>query len=165
MVLILKRFIAALCCLLCLAAYSPARAAKAAPGLSARSAIMLEKDGGTVLFEQNADEKPLIASITKLMTALVVMERAQPEEQVEILEAYTRTEGSSMYLKAGERYSVRELLYGLLLHSGNDAATALACHVAGSEKDFAALMNEKAEALGMENSSFENPHGLDGETH
>ena len=68
-----------------------------------------------------------------------------------------------MYLREGEKLSVRELLYGLLLHSGNDAATALACHIAGSEAEFARLMNEKAAELGMENSSFENPHGLDGE--
>lgn len=162
----MKKFLAAVLLFsLCLGLAKPARAAEAAPAVSAVSTILMEKDSGKVLFEDNADAQRLIASITKLMTALVVLEQAQPEDEVEIKAAYTLTEGSSMYLQAGEVYTVRELLYGLLLHSGNDAATALACHIAGSEAEFAVLMNEKAAALGLENSSFENPHGLDGEKH
>ncbi len=165
-VLILKKYLAAaLLCALLLGQALPAAAADAAPELSAQSAILVEKESGRVLLEKNADEKRLIASITKIMTALVVLEQADPEETVEIQREYTLTEGSSMYLQAGEIYSVRELLYGLLLHSGNDAATALACHVAGTEQAFAVLMNEKAAALGMDNSCFENPHGLDGAEH
>jgi len=107
----------------------------------------------------------LIASTTKIMTALVVLEHAEPDELVEILPEAVGIEGSSMYLRAGEEMSVRDLLFGLMLASGNDAAVALAHHVAGGIEDFAALMNEAAQELGMTNSHFVNPHGLDAEGH
>ena len=134
------------------------------PSLSAHSAIVMHS-GGEVVFEQNPDEKMRIASTTKIMTALVVLENCALDEQVEILPEYCGIEGSSMYLAPGERCTVEELLQGLLLVSGNDAAIALACHTAGDTDSFVALMNAKAFALGMENSSFANPHGLDGEGH
>ena len=135
-----------------------------APGVSAHSAMVMHS-GGEVVFEKNADEQMLIASTTKIMTALVVLEHCALDEQVVILPEYCGAEGSSMYLSPGERYTVEELLQGLLLVSGNDAAIALACHTAGDIDSFVALMNAKAFMLGMENSSFANPHGLDGEGH
>jgi D-alanyl-D-alanine carboxypeptidase (penicillin-binding protein 5/6) len=139
--------------------------ASAAPANSAKASVLVHADSGTVLFSQNADEHMLIASTTKIMTALVVLENCDPEERVEIKQEYTDTEGSSIYLKTGEVYTVRELLYGLLLASGNDAATALACYCAGSIEAFAQMMNEKAVSMGLSNTSFRNPHGLDAEGH
>ena len=129
--------------------------------VSARSAVLL--DGGDVLWEKNADEKSLIASTTKIMTALVVLEQADLEDVVQVDPAAVGVEGSSMYLKAGEELTVRDLLHGLMLSSGNDAAVALAIHVAGSVDGFAALMNDKAAQLGLETTHFANPNGLDDE--
>lgn len=129
--------------------------------VSARSAVLL--DGDTVLWEKNADEKSLIASTTKIMTALVVLEQADLEENVQVDPAAVGVEGSSMYLKAGEELTVRDLLHGLMLSSGNDAAVALAIHVAGSVEEFADLMNQKAAELGLKDTHFANPNGLDDE--
>lgn len=139
--------------------------AHAAPENSARAAILIHADTGEVLYEKNADERMLIASTTKIMTALVALEHCRCEEQVEIQPEYTGIEGSSMYLKAGETYQLSDLLYGMMLASGNDAATAVACHVGGSIEGFAKLMNEKAAELGLEDSCFQNPHGLDAQNH
>ena len=125
----------------------------------------MHPETGTVLYEKNADERLGIASTTKIMTALVVLEHCALDEPVEILPEYTAVEGSSMYLRAGETYTVEELLYGLMLVSGNDAAVALACHTAGSVAAFADRMNDKARALGMTNSAFQNPNGLDADGH
>ena len=132
--------------------------------VSAEACVLMYEDGRCV-FEKNAEEKHLIASTTKLMTAIVCLEEARLEEKVTIKPEHCMIEGSSMYLKAGERYTVKELLLGLLLASGNDAALALAEHVAGGEENFSKLMNEKAAAIGMCNSSFANPHGLDAKKH
>lgn len=129
--------------------------------VSAHSAILMDGTTGQILFEKNPDEKSLIASTTKIMTALVTLEHAELQEVVEIPAAATGIEGSSMYLKPGERLSVEDLLHGLMLSSGNDAAVALALHVAGNVEDFAALMNEKAKALGLTGMHFANPNGLD----
>lgn len=115
---------------------------------------------GEVLFEQESDRMLPIASTTKIMTALVVIENCELDERVEIQPAWCGIEGSSIYLKPGDRYTVRELLLGLLLASGNDAATALACHCAGDIEAFSELMNRRAKELGMASSHFTNPHGL-----
>lgn len=134
--------------------------------MSAESAILIDAVSGRVLYEKNADEQRLIASITKLLTALVVVEQLINLSEVVTIQATdTQTEGSSMYLKIGEEVTVEELLYGLLLCSGNDAALTLARHCGGSVTDFVVLMNEKAQNLGMTESSFENPNGLNGEHH
>ena len=133
-------------------------------GVSAHAAGLLDCDSGEVLYEKNADSKMLIASTTKIMTALVALDCARLDETAEVTDHHM-VEGSSMYLKPGETVSVEELLYGLLLCSGNDAALCLAEHCGGSIEEFVALMNEKAAKLGMENTSFENPNGLDGEKH
>jgi len=137
----------------------------AAPGVSAHSFVLMDAGSGTVLAEQNADVQMLIASTTKIMTAALVLEHADMDEEVKIKPEHTGIEGSSMYLRAGETMTVGDLLHGLMLASGNDAAVALAYHVAGGIEEFAVLMNQKAEALGMENSSFQNPHGLDADAH
>lgn len=139
--------------------------ARAELSVSAEAALLMHADSGRVLYEKNADEHMLIASTTKIMTAIVVLENCALDELVEVDGRSAGIEGSSMYLRAGESYTVEDLLYGLMLASGNDAASALALHVSDSLEDFAALMNEKAEALGMTESSFKNPHGLDEEGH
>lgn len=141
----------------------PARA-EAAP-VQAKSAIVLCADDGSALFEKNADSRCLIASTTKLMTALVCLEHAALDDTVTARSRHCEVEGSSMYLRSGRRYTVRELLLGLLLASGNDAALALAEHTAGSVPAFVQLMNRKAQALGLRDTHFENPHGLDATTH
>ena len=105
--------------------------ALAAPSVSAQSFILMHADTGVVLCESNADEKMLVASTTKIMTAILAIENCDLDEQVEISAESAGIEGSSMYLRAGETYTVEQLLYGMMLVSGNDAATALALHVAG----------------------------------
>ena len=122
-------------------------------------------EDGSVLYSRDADSRRLIASTTKLMTALVCLENDVLDDTVVAQARHAAVEGSSMYLRAGERYTVRELLLGLLLSSGNDAALALAEHTAGSEAAFVGLMNRRAQELGLKNTRFENPHGLDGADH
>ena len=143
----------ALCCM------TPAKALN----VSAHSAILMDADTGQVLYEKNAQEKSLIASTTKIMTALVVLEQGELDETVCVPAEAVGIEGSSMYLKAGEELTVRQLLYGMMLSSGNDAAVALALHTDGSIEAFAQRMNEKAQALGLKHTSFANPNGLDSE--
>lgn len=132
---------------------------------SATSAILLDADSGRVLYEQNADVKMLIASTTKIMTALVAIREGDLADIVTVKREATLTEGSSMYLKEGEQLTLETLLYGLMLCSGNDAAVAIADHVGGSQAGFVKLMNETARELGMNGSSFANPNGLDDEKH
>lgn len=132
---------------------------------SAASAILVDVNSGRVLYEQNADAKMLIASTTKIMTALVAIREGNLGDVVTVSREATLTEGSSMYLKEGEQLTLEALLYGLMLSSGNDAAVAIAGHVGGSQAEFVTLMNETARDLGMERSSFANPNGLDHEQH
>jgi D-alanyl-D-alanine carboxypeptidase (penicillin-binding protein 5/6) len=140
-------------------------AALAVPDNSAGACVLVHADSGQTLYAKNADARMLIASTTKIMTALVVIDHCDPDTSVAIKPEWTGVEGSSMYLKAGENYTIRELLYGLLVVSGNDAATALACICGGSIEGFAKMMNDEAVALGLQNSHFQNPHGLDAEGH
>ena len=133
---------------------------------NAVAAVLMDATSGRVLYAQNINEPMLIASTTKLMTALVAVEVWDDlDRDVTIKPEWTGIEGSSMYLQPGEIVSVRELLYGLLLQSGNDAALALACIAAGDERSFAVLMNEKAAELGMTNSNFVNASGLNDAQH
>ena len=132
---------------------------------SAAAAILVDADSGRVLYEQNADAKMLIASTTKIMTALVAIREGELSDVVTVKREATLTEGSSMYLKEGEQLTLETLLYGLMLCSGNDAAVAIAEHVGGSQAGFVRLMNETARELGMAHTSFANPNGLDAETH
>lgn len=150
------------CVLLLLLSCVPARAVNT----SASSAILIDGESGRVLYEQNAHEPRYIASITKLMTALVAMESGCAlDEVVTIRREYTGAEGSSMYLREGEKLSLEALMYGLLLASGNDAALAVAGHCGGTVEDFVDRMNRKAVLLGMEHTTFLNPSGLTEEGH
>ena len=132
---------------------------------SATSAILMDADSRRVLYEQNADAEMLIASTTKILTALIAIESCSLSDTVTVSRNAAGTEGSAMYLTAGEKLPLETLLYGVMLCSGNDAAVAVAEHVAGSCEKFADRMNARAAELGMENSSFANPNGLDHERH
>lgn len=132
--------------------------------VSAESAVLIEQRSGRVLYERNADEERLIASITKIMTAVVAIQYGDLDA-VYTVTAEDMAEGSSMYLQVGDRLSLEELLYGLMLVSGNDAALAVAHCVSGSVEDFVSLMNQTAEDLGMTHSHFSNPNGLDADGH
>ena len=154
---------AALAAVLLLAAACPTAHAV---GDNASCAILMDAESGRVLYEHNIHQPRLIASITKLMTALVAVEEAEDLDQVVTVKGeWLGSEGSSIYLKAGEEITLRGLLYGLLLQSGNDAAMAVACHTAGNEADFVARMNRRAAELGMKDSSFANPSGLNDDSH
>ena len=156
--------LAALFLTLCLLA--PAARAAGPGSLSASAAVLMDGESGRVLYAHNAHERRPIASITKLMTALVAVELCPDlSRQVTVRREWTGIEGSSMYLKPGERLTVEELLYGLLLSSGNDAAAAVAGACCGSQEAFVAKMNETAAALGMADTHFANPSGLDEEGH
>ena len=133
--------------------------------VSASAAVLMDMDSGRVLYEQNARSQMLIASTTKILTALVAIRDGNLSDMVKVSREAAYTEGSSMYLKEGEELTLETLLYGLLLCSGNDAAVAVAEHVGGSVEGFVERMNETAMELGMENSSFANPNGLDDEEH
>ena len=132
---------------------------------SATAAVLMDADSGRVLYAHNENAQMLIASTTKIMTALVAIENGHLSDVITVTREATLVEGTSMYLKEGEQLTLETLLYGLLLSSGNDAALAVAEGVAGSVDEFVALMNEKAEELGMTNSSFANPNGLDADGH
>ena len=133
--------------------------------VSAEKAIVLDAGTGRVLFERNADQRSLIASTTKIMTALVVCEQCNVLDRVRIPKEAVGIEGSSMYLQEGEVLTVQELLYGLMLRSGNDAAVALAIYCGGTVEGFAQLMNDEAARIGLDNTHFVNPHGLDAPEH
>ena len=134
------------------------------PTTSARAAILMD-EYGQVLYAHNADASLPMASTTKIMTALVVIELGDVERIVKIPPAAVGVEGSSAYLIAGEDMRISELLHALMLESANDAATALAILTAGSVEAFAEQMNAKAQALGLTATHFMNPHGLDHEEH
>lgn len=139
------------------------------PSVSAESAILIDEEG-KVLYEKNANAKSYPASTTKIMTALVVLETLDElglgmDSEVIVPEEAVGIEGSSIYLKKGERLTIEELLYGLMLQSGNDSATALAMCVGGSLGDFVGMMNEKAASLGCSGTHFTNPSGLYDENH
>ncbi|MFF6015312.1 D-alanyl-D-alanine carboxypeptidase family protein [Lysinibacillus fusiformis] len=126
---------------------------------------VLDGDTGRVLIGSNSNERLPIASLTKIWTALVAIENSDLQEEVVISPKAAMAEGSSIYLQAGETVTVETLLYGLMLRSGNDAATALAEHVGGSVEGFVKLMNERAVIAGLTNTVFMNPSGLHHEEH
>ena len=144
----------------------PAVRAEESITISAAAAVLMDGDTGRVLWERDSHTPRLIASTTKLMTALVALESGHSlDETVTVAREWTGVEGSSIYLRPGEEISLEALLYGLLLRSGNDAALAIAGHCGGTVDDFVALMNQKAWELGMKDTSFSNPNGLDGSDH
>ncbi len=134
--------------------------------ISAKSAIIVEAETGDVIWSYNSDDQLKIASTTKILTAVTVLDICDDiEREISVSPDACNVEGSSVYLKPNERLTVRELLCSMLLESANDAAAALAMEFGGSIQGFALLMNRKAEELGMISSHFDNPHGLDSETH
>ena len=160
----------ALACFICvfftiLFIWTLAITANAAPSVSAKSAVLIEAQSGRVLYQKNAFVKMPMASTTKIMTALVAIESGNIGRSVTVSEKAVGIEGSSIYLYPGEILTMEQLLYALLLESANDAATAIAIEVAGSEAEFAKQMNQKAEELGLCATHFTNPHGLDHTEH
>lgn len=130
------------------------------PDISAQTAIMIEGNSGEVLYEKNPDQKAYPASITKIMTALLAIEHGTLDKKVKVSGNASGVEGSSIYLEAGERIPLRDLVYGLMLRSGNDAAIAIAEEIGGSKDNFVIMMNKKARELGAFNTHFANPNGL-----
>ena len=128
--------------------------------ITAEAAVLIDSETGDILFEKDSSKKLGMASTTKIMTGILALENCRLDDIVTISRHASYTEGSSIYTKEGEKISVETLIYGLLLKSGNDAAAALAEHMAGSEEAFADMMNEKAKKLGLKNTHFVNPHGL-----
>lgn len=135
------------------------------PGNHAKGAALADVTSGRILYSQRGDEPMKIASLTKIMTAIVAIEHGRLDSTVKVSVRAAGKEGSSLYLKAGEKITLRNALYGLMLRSGNDAAMAIAEHVGGSVEGFAFLMNQKAEEIGLTHSHFMNPHGLDEQGH
>jgi len=133
----------------------------APPDISAQSAALIDVESGRLLLEKNSTKRMRIASLTKIMTAIVAIEHGNINDLVKTSDNAYGKEGSSIYLKRGETLRLEDMLYGLMLRSGNDAAVAIAEHVGGSVEGFAHLMNEKARYIGMTQSHFTNPHGLD----
>lgn len=156
----MKRMLRAAALLIAAALLSPCASA-----LSACRAAVLDADTGEVCFARNASEHALIASTTKIMTGLLIAEDCDPDAVVTVPQEAVGIEGSSLYLKAGEQLTVRALLYGLLLHSGNDAAVALALAHSGSVGAFVEAMNGRAQELGLRDTHFTNPNGLDAPEH
>lgn len=133
--------------------------------VSAKSAIVMDAASKRILYEKDVHTRRGMASTTKIMTGLIAIESLNPSDTVSVSPFAASTEGSSIWLSPGENISVKDLLYGLLLSSGNDAATALAEHAAGSVESFTLIMNEKARRMGAMNTNFTNPHGLPDDNH
>lgn len=132
----------------------------------AKAMAVVERDSGRLLYQKNSDEKLAMASTTKIMTALVALNNCTNLDEIfKVDDRAVGIEGTSLYLRKNEEKSVRELLYGLMLPSGNDAAVALAYRISGSEDEFCRLMNEEAQKVGAVNTNFANPHGLDEDGH
>lgn len=135
------------------------------PKIEAGAAIVVDMKSGRVLYEKNAHSRRSIASTTKIMTAIVAIEKGNLNDVVKVSKRAANIRGSTINLRAGEELTLNELLYGLMLRSGNDAAIAIAEHIGGSVEEFAILMNEKAQQLGLKNTQFKTPHGLDAPGH
>ena len=132
--------------------------------LSCRSCILMDMDSGRILYDKDMDTPRLIASTTKIMTAIIAIEQGNLDDIVTVGEEVLKMYGSNIYIELGEKISLRDLLYGLMLRSGNDAAVVIASYIAGSEEKFVEMMNNKAKKIGMKNTIYNNCHGLDEET-
>lgn len=133
--------------------------------INSRSCIVFDRNSKMTLYGKNENSKVKMASTTKIMTAIIVIENANLDETIEISKKSAGTGGSRLGLKTGDKITINDLLYGLMLCSGNDAAVALAEHIGGDIQGFADLMNKKASELGLQNTHFESPHGLDSDGH
>ena len=130
------------------------------PAISAKSAIVMEAATGKIVYGKNADEIRYPASTTKIMTLITALEQGRLEDVIAVSPNAANTDGSSIYLEAGERLKMLDMLYGVMLHSGNDATVAVAEHISGSTEKFAQLMTNKAHAIGAVHTNFTNPNGL-----
>ena len=135
------------------------------PKINAKAAIIYDRTTKEIIWGKNENEKRAMASTTKIMTAIVVLENSNLEEEVTISKKAAGTGGSRLKINIGDKITIKDLLYGLMLRSGNDAAVALAETIGGSIEGFSDLMNKKAEELGLKNTHFVTPHGLDDENH
>lgn len=154
--------------LVLLALLLPLRAEAADPladQMGARAAILVNGATGDVLYSRHPDLPLPIASLTKIMTALIAVERGNLDEVITVSEYASSEEGASLYLELGEQQTLRDLLFGLMLESGNDAGTAIAEHIGGTVESFAAIMTRRAAELGARNTQFKNAHGLDDPAH
>lgn len=143
----------------------PAPTLSAPPENSAKATVLMEVETKRVLYEKEPHKKMPMASTTKIMTAILALENSHLSDIVTISSKASGVEGSSLYLAAGEKLTMEQLLYGLMLRSGNDAATAIAEHIGKSIEGFADMMNKKAQEIGAMNTNFMNPHGLHHENH
>ncbi|HOJ20105.1 MAG TPA: D-alanyl-D-alanine carboxypeptidase family protein [Armatimonadota bacterium] len=141
------------------------RAVPPPPPITAQSAILVDADTGKVLYERHAHERRPMASTTKIMTALLALEHARMNDTVVVSEHASKTPYTGLYLKPGEKLTVGDLLWALLLRSANDACVAIGEHIAGSEEKFVEMMNARALEMGLKNTHFKNPHGLHAEDH
>ena len=146
--------------------FAAAEAGNNAPrGISAKSAALYCPETKSFLYEKNADVRLPMASTTKIMTALLALERGDLSSTVTVPKEAVGVEGSSLYLEEGDELTLSDLLYSVLLRSANDASVAVAIAVSGDAESFTVLMNERASELGLTDTHFDNPHGLDSETH
>lgn len=136
-----------------------------APTVVGEAAVLMDAQTGQILYQKNANEQMYPASTTKMLTALIALQLGELDETVTVSREASITEGSAIWLKEGEQLTLEDLLYALMLNSANDAAVAIAQHLAGSVEDFSQLMNTKAKEWGAKNSNFTNPHGLPDEQH
>ena len=135
------------------------------PSLNSRAAIVFDRTSKTVIWGKSIDEKRAMASTTKIMTAILVLEYGNLSEQIEVCKKAANIGGSRLGLHEKDKVTLKDLLYGLMLRSGNDAAVQIAIHLGGSIEGFAEMMNAKAKELGLKNTSFVTPHGLDDQNH
>lgn len=135
------------------------------PNINAMAGIVMDMESGRVLFEKNAYKRMPIASTTKIMTAILAIENGNLEDEVTVSKLASSIRGSVIHLRAGEQIKLKDLLYGLMLNSGNDASIAIAEHIGGSLENFLEMMDYKARLLGARNTGFKSPHGLDKEGH
>lgn len=135
------------------------------PQIEAGAAIVIDADSGRVLYEKDAYSRRAIASTTKIMTAILALENGNLDDKVKVSKRASSIWGSTIKLRQGEELTLRELMYGMMVKSGNDAALAVAEHIGGSVENFVKMMNDKAKELGLENTSFKTPHGLDANGH
>lgn len=131
--------------------------------ISAEAAIVMDRDSKRVLYAKNSDKEKLIASTTKIMTCILALENGKLKDKIKVDEEVLKAYGSAIYIEIGEEITLEDLLYGLMLRSGNDAAVMISKYFKDKKKDFVSMMNEKAKKLGMKNTVFYNPHGLEEE--
>lgn len=133
--------------------------------ISSPAAVVICEESGRILLDKNCNEQRKMASLTKLMTAILLVENCNMDEKISVAKQACYVGGSEAGIKPNDEVSARDLLYGMLLPSGNDCAVAIAYHIGGNVENFATLMNKKAKEIGLKNTSFANPHGLDSDTH